>query len=206
MTQVPPRHYDAERYDKLHRWISYWYQAQSVIRSGARDVLELGCGGKVFSNYLRQRLGLSVTTFDFDPALEPDVIGDVRSLADYFQPGSFDAVCAFQILEHLPFENFAPILTQMASISRRSVLISLPHWGYFVQLRFWLKRWQFVFGRKITRPFHWEYDGQHYWEIGVRGHSLRSVLQCIQPILDVEKHYFCPDYPYHYFFECRVKA
>ena len=206
MTQVSPQHYEGQKYDKLHRWISYWYQIQCVIRSGATNVLELGCGNKAFSTYLRDQLNVKVTTFDFDNSLEPDVLGDVRFLENYFQPKAFDAVCAFQILEHLPYEYFCPVILQMGKITKRHIFISLPHWGYFVQFRFWLKRWQYAYGRKITRPYRWEFDGQHYWEIGVRGYPLKNILGCLDTHIIVDKHYFCPDYPYHYFFECRVKS
>lgn len=204
MPQVAAEHYTFGRYDQRHRWLAYWYQLQTIARTGARSVLEIGRGSGVVSDYLRRR-GIHVVTLDIDPALRPDVVGDVRHVGALFRPRSFDTVCAFQVLEHLPFADFAPTLAQMAQVARRHVIISLPHWGYAVHVRLWLKRYHFVFGRKITRPYTWRFDGQHHWEMGTRGHSLRRVVETVAHVLDIERHYFCPDYPYHYFFECRVK-
>ena len=142
--------------------MAYWYQIQAVSKAGASDVLEIGRGTGVVSDYLRGRLGLNVTSFDLDEALEPDVVGDVRRLDDFFEPDSFDAVCAFQVLEHLPFEDFRPTLEKMAAVAKKYVVISLPHWGSFLHFRLWISRWQFVFGRKIARPHTWRFDGQHH--------------------------------------------
>jgi predicted SAM-dependent methyltransferase len=157
------------------------------------------------SLYLRHCMGLKVTTFDFDESLKPDVVGDIRNLENYFRPNSFDVLCAFQVLEHLPFMHFYPSLVQMSRIAKTHVIISLPHWGYFFHVRLWVKRWQYVFGRKITRPFTWQFDGEHYWEIGTRDHPMEKIVKIISQVLDINDRYFCPDYPYHYFFECNVK-
>lgn len=185
--------------------MAYWYQLRALARTGARSVLEIGRGTGVVSDYLRRR-GFRVVTLDIDPALRPDVVGDVRNAAALFRPRAFDAVCAFQVLEHLPFADFAPTLAGLAQVARRSVVFSLPHWGYTLHVRLWVKRYQLVFGRKLTRPFTWRFDGQHHWEIGTRGYPLARVVATVASVLDIDAHYFCPDYPYHYFFECRVKG
>ena len=203
--QVTLDHYKPEQYEELHRWISYWYQIQSIIRSGAKSVLEIGLGTGIVTHYLRHRLGLKVTTLDFDESLNPDIVGDVRELASLVGGRQFDAVAAFQVLEHLPFEDFVPVLKQMARVSRKVVLISLPYNGTFFQVRLKVWRLSVAFGRKIPRYCKWRFDGEHYWEIGTRGHSLTRIRSAIKAVLDIEWEYFCPDYPYHYFFECRVR-
>lgn len=206
MVQVSSSHYTPCTYEHLYRWISYWYQIQAILRATPRTVLKIGPGTGVVTDYLRNRLGIRVTTFDFDSSRNPDIVGDVRKLADYFRDASFDCVCAFQVLEHIPYHDFEKVLEHLAHVSREHVLISLPYWGYFVQFRVRLfKEFVLAFGRKVTRPFTWQFDGQHYWEIGTRGYPLRRVMDSISEVLQIEKHYFCPDYPYHYFFECRRK-
>ena len=205
MPQVSPVNYCPSNYDEFHRWASYWYQIRAVMRAAPKTVLEIGCGTGVVSHYLRERLKMKVTTFDFDPALAPDIVGDVRELNQYFDLASFDCVCAFQVLEHIPYKDFQPCLAQMNQVTRRAVVISLPYWGYFLQLRLRLfkQRYTLAFGRKITRPFTWQFNGQHYWEIGTREYPLQRVVDAVVEILEIERHYFCPDHPYHYFFECR---
>ncbi len=204
--QVPTAHYDAANYDELHRWISYWHQIRAVVRSNARSVLEVGVGSGVLSSYLRARLGLSVTTFDFDETLAPDIVGDVRALARHAGEGCADAVLAFQVLEHLPFGDFETALRQMALASRRNVILSLPYYGWdaAVRARIWKKK--FSFGFRISKNPPWSFNGEHHWEIATRGHSLAKVREVINRVLDIERDYFCADYPYHYFFECRRKG
>lgn len=200
--QVKSGHYASSTYDELHRWISYWYQIQSVVRAQPRTVLEIGVGSGVLSSYLRSRLGLEVTTFDFDRSVAPDLVGDVRVLDSFVGENSFDAVVAFQILEHLPFADFLPALRQLARASRGAIILSLPHYGYPLQMRFRFWKWTRAFGRQISKNPLWSFNGEHYWEIGTRCHSLAKVRQSIGRVLEINRDYYCPDYPYHYFFEC----
>jgi ubiquinone/menaquinone biosynthesis C-methylase UbiE len=204
--QVPTRHYSAAGYDELHRWISYWYQIQAVVRSGARTVLEVGVGSGVLSSYLRTRLEMEVTTFDFDASLRPEIVGDVRQLAACCGDNCADAVVAFQVLEHLPFSDFEVALREMAKATRRSVIISLPYYGWdaSLRMRFWKRQW--AFGFRFSKNPSWVFNGEHHWEIATKGHSLATVRKAIGNVLEIERDYFCPDYPYHYFFECRRKG
>jgi hypothetical protein len=203
--QVAEDFYAFDTYVSRHRWLSFWHQINAVLRSRPGSVLEIGPGFGATTHALRQA-GVAVTTFDFDVNLRPDIVGDVRALAQLVAPKSFDAVCAFQILEHLPFECFGPTLDALAGASRSKVLISLPHWGYPVELRFRLlkDRLAFAISRKLTRPKQWSFDGEHYWELGAKGYSVAAVSKEISRHLTIERQYFCPDYSYHYFFECSV--
>jgi len=200
--QVKTEHYRPAHYDQFHRWVSYWYQIQSTVRTGAKTVLEIGVGSGVVSAYLRSRLNIAVTTCDLDETLGPDLVGDVRHLDQIVSGDSFDAVVAFQVLEHLPFAEFSMALQQLSYASSDAVIISLPYYGWAFQFRIGLKKWNWVLGRKISKYQRWEFDGQHYWEIGTRGHSLSRVRKTIGNVLNIRREYFCADYPYHYFFEC----
>ena len=202
--QVPADHYQPHSYDELHRWISYWYQIRAVIRTGGNDVLEIGLGSGVVAEYLRRRCGLHVVTFDADPVTQPDVIGDVRRASRAMGSSRFDVVTAFQVLEHLPFAEFPTVLEELAALSRSHVLLSLPYNGHFLQWRVRIWRWQVAFGRKIPHNNRWVFNGEHYWEIGAQGYPLYQVRAAITRVLHIEREYFCPDYPYHYFFECRT--
>lgn len=207
MTQVSPGFYNCETYDTRQRWLSYWYQIQAINRAKPKSILEIGCGQGLLSHYLRHNLGINVTTIDIDTSLMPDITGDVRLLRENFEPNSFDLVCAFQVLEHIPFDEFIPALRQMREVSRETVLLSLPHCGYNLHVRLWLKNHQFAIGRRVTpfKPSSWVFNGQHYWEIGASESSLKRVVSMIRSVLKIKTHYFCPDYPYHYFFECHKK-
>lgn len=208
MIQVESDHYDFESYITLPRWMSFWHQMNAVVRSGAKTVLEIGCGSGVMTHALRNNVGLNVTTFDFDAALKPDVIGDIRQLDRYFQPQSFDCICAFQVLEHLPFGDVKQVLPHLARIARHHIILSVPHWGYFMEwrIRFWRARWSGVFSRKLTRHPKWVFDGEHYWELGTRDYPVSQVRRVLEQHFEVRRAYFCPDNSYHYFFECTPKT
>jgi cellulose synthase/poly-beta-1,6-N-acetylglucosamine synthase-like glycosyltransferase len=52
----------------------------------------------------------------------------------------------------------------------------------------------------------YKFDGQHYWEIGTREHTKRSVLKSMRKFFAVEKWYVAPFNPYHVFFILRKKV
>jgi len=121
--QVEAAHYDADGYDALYRWVSYWYQLREVRRLGGGRVLEIGVGNGTVSAALA-REGLAVTTLDFDARLGPDVCGDVRRLP--FPAKEFDVVLCAQVLEHLPFGEFTDLLVEIGRVSVRHAVVTLP--------------------------------------------------------------------------------
>ena len=38
--QVDADHYQPDNYDELHRWVSYWYQIQSIVRAQPKSILK----------------------------------------------------------------------------------------------------------------------------------------------------------------------
>lgn len=203
--QVDRAHYSPESYDELHRWVSYWYQIQSVIRSDASRVLEIGIGSGVLNWYMRERLGLEVVTADLDPTLEPDHLVDVRELDRCIEAGDFDLVCAFQVLEHVPFADFESALRQLNRASRSRVVISLPNNGHFFQVRMHVWRLKLAVGRKLRWRRRWEFDGEHYWEVGTVGHQPADVRRVIERVMRLDQELIYPDYPYHIGYEMAVR-
>lgn len=195
--QVPPSHYSPADYDDFKRWSSYWHQIQTIRRCQPRRVLEIGVGSGVLTWYMREKLQLHVTTVDIDPALRPDVVSDVRHLRAHVAPGSYDLVCAFQVLEHLPFEQFERALSELAAVTQDWVVLTLPNNGRTFQMRLDVWRLQLAFGRKIGWRRRWRFDGQHYWEVGTIGHSARKVRQQMARVLSLESESIYPDNPYH---------
>src|SRR5579871_2460568 len=89
-----------------------WIAARLEEAFGARPcrVLDVGCGGGFLSNDLAQRgrqvTGLDIAADALAVAHAHDPTGRVRylegdALALPFDDGSFDAVCAMDLLEHL---------------------------------------------------------------------------------------------------------
>jgi len=107
----------------IRRWASLWHQLDEVMQLGPATVLEIGPGKGVFK-HLSSIFDLKVETLDIDSDLEPDHIGSAIDLP--FDDKSFDLICAFQILEHLPYELALQAFREMACVSNRSIIISLP--------------------------------------------------------------------------------
>lgn len=176
MTGTEPRdHYFKPAYDSKGRFMSYWHQAAELISLAPGKILEVGVGNGFLSSYLRSR-GAAVTTVDIDPALSPDVTASVLRLP--FPPGSFDAVGCFEVLEHLPYEDFPEALAEIRRVSSAFAVISLPDhtpvYRFDVELPLLGE-----FRRLIPHPFprlkpH-VFDGTHYWLIGKAQYPLSRV-------------------------------
>ena len=103
MIQVDKNHYLRDSYDSKYRFISYWYQINEILNLNSNNTLEIGIGSGFVAKYLIEK-GINITTLDFDRNLEPDVAGNILSIP--FKKGSFDVICCYEVLEHLPYENF----------------------------------------------------------------------------------------------------
>ncbi|HFE37487.1 MAG TPA: class I SAM-dependent methyltransferase, partial [Gammaproteobacteria bacterium] len=121
--QVNKEHYEFQRYLSKARWNSVWHQLDEVIRLQPESVLEIGPGPGVFKN-MATLFGVKVETLDIDPELMPDHVGSVTALP--FEDNSYDVVCAFQILEHLPYDVALRAFNEIVRVSRSHVVISLP--------------------------------------------------------------------------------
>lgn len=200
MPQVHASHYLSVAYDHKARWISYWQQIREIIACNPRTVLEVGGGSRITSTYLAAR-GVEVKTVDIDPELKPDFVASVRALP--LPDASWDVVCAFEVLEHLSFEEFVPSLKEMARVSKRWVIISLPdsrHTLLHGMLKFPLLPRMELF-LKIQSLRRHTFDGQHYWEPGTRNFSFRRIRAVIaQSGLQCVRDYVMPECPTKHFF------
>jgi SAM-dependent methyltransferase len=203
--QVKEGYYTTAKYASLNRFISYQNQIDAVRSAAPETILFIGVGDGIVPDFLRKG-GYTVTTLDFDALLAPDVVADVRQLP--FADGSFDAVCVFEVLEHLPFEDSERALAEIARVSKRTVLISVPHrrTGFECIVRFpFIKT---IIGREYLRipilvPIRFPgfaESGQHYWEIDGRGMTLRRFRAALArhftiegehtPVLDSYRRFF----------------
>ena len=160
------------------RWQMYFTQLENVLALKPRKIVELGVGYKVLYAVMKSR-GFQVTGFDNTADLKPDAVGDVRKLGRYFQPNSFDLVCCFQLLEHLPYEDFGHCLKQISEVTEKYALISLPYTGITMRAHIAVAR----YGNREIRickriPFFWRKyipKGDHKWETGWREYPLSRI-------------------------------
>jgi hypothetical protein len=200
--QVDKNHYRFLKYvQKNHRWVSYYHQIYEILSlQDVSTVLEVGPGAPLVRDVLRYHAPEMVyKSLDIAEDLKPDMLGSVTKIPA--TDGSFDVVCAFQILEHLPFEEFDTALGELSRVSKRYVIISLPHFA--PQLKFLLKL-PFIpeikYAVKIPFPVKHVFNGQHYWEIGKMSFTPRRIRKHIAKYFSIKKEYIPFENQSHRFF------
>ncbi len=215
--QVSKDHY-FENYDNLGRFISYYYQSSFAIDLNPSNVLEIGIGNKTVYNYLTQ-CNIKVDTLDFDKSLNPDFVNDVRDMSK-IDDNSYDLVMACEILEHIPWDDIPKALNELSRTSKRYVLISVPHCAFVIQNVFVLPLLQsfvkepffklslsiplFLYKPKFGNETKF-YHEEHYWEIGMRGYSLRKIKRELRKNFNIIKTHRPVMNPYHHFFVLEKK-
>src|SRR5262249_34963101 len=116
-------HYWSRDYNSKERFCSFWHQVDETLSLEPETVLEVGPGSGIVTYCLRHA-GIQMTTVDLDAELGPDVVGSVTQLP--LADGSFDAVLCCEVLEHLPWEEAEAALGELARVTRKGVVLSLP--------------------------------------------------------------------------------
>jgi len=209
--QVTKDYYFRKEYADLKRFISYFYQIDLIRQIKAKKILFIGIGDGLVSDYLKKFSRAEIVTYDIDPELNPDIVGDVRSLP--FKNNEFDLIVAFQILEHIPFEEFPKILSKLYQISNDKVILSLPfrHVSFECIIKFPFIRT--IFKKPFLRillAIPIKFPGfkdtrQHYWEIDIKKFSVKKVRSIIRNYFNIllEKKALLD--PYRYFFVLQKK-
>lgn len=203
-SQVPKTHYDFEKYSHIGRWVSYYVQLKEALRLRPKSILEIGVGDKVFGNYIRENIDVVYTSVDVAEDLKPDVVGNVTKLS--FSDASFDIVVAFEVLEHMPFEQFERAISEMARVARVGAVISLPHFGPPLKLSLKIPFLpEIKIAWKIPLPFKHIFNGEHYWEIGKEGYPTRHIQALLCKHFVLTKDFVPFESQYHHFFVLRKK-
>lgn len=203
--QVARSHYDFNRYMTKSRWNSLWHQLHEVLRLEPTNVLEIGPGVGVFKR-VAEIYGVRVETLDIDPELHPDHLASATELP--FQDNSYDVVCSFQMLEHLPYDTAIKAFAEMVRVSRAAVLISLPDaqvvWTYRLYIPMF-GAWNVVLPKPFARIKSHKFAGQHHWEVNKRGYELSRIEAEFGKFGRLVKTYRVLENPYHRFFVFDVR-
>jgi hypothetical protein len=198
--QVDKAHYEFNRYMSKERWISIWHQLDEIQRLHPKNVLEIGPG----PGLLKEVAGvfdIQVETLDLDPELKPDHVGSATAIP--LPENAYDLVCAFQVLEHLPYEESLVAFKEMVRVSESHVIISLPDaktlWRFRIHLSRGRPRDFFVPRPRMKLQMH-KFDGEHYWEINKLGFSLARIKADLSSHARLIKSFRVIEMPYHHFF------
>jgi hypothetical protein len=143
---------------------------------------------------------------DIDASRNPEIVGSVTDLQGALAGRErYDCIAAFQVLEHLPFEELEGCLDQLAA-SADQVLLSLPCHGFELRLAF------AIAGLKLRTGFYGKYpwrfkraeQPEHYWELGAHW-SVRRVTKLMARRFEILDRHHVPDNPYHYMWSLRSK-
>ena len=119
--------YSSDWINKLEskeHWLSYWHQIKLMLESlePKDSLIELGIGSGFTSNYLRSK-NIDVLTVDIDKKKSPDIVSDAIS----FKPNkNYDHFCAFEVFEHMKFEEMENVLNNIKSKIDKNIFISVP--------------------------------------------------------------------------------
>jgi 2-polyprenyl-3-methyl-5-hydroxy-6-metoxy-1,4-benzoquinol methylase len=138
---------------------------------------------------------------DIDPTRDVDYVADITKLDSVLPAGvTFDAICAFQVLEHLPFAEFETCLQNIARRASPHVFVSLPYRGLRVRFAFWWGDHHFTAGHKFMLPWRHKPIPEHHWEMGYP-YTARKITKVIARHLKVVKRGFIRENPYHYMWQ-----
>ena len=198
-------HKDGDRYyvDEA-RWMSYYHQMRLLLGAGnVRNILEIGPGNnfmqRMLSDYFKE-----YHTYDIDPKSSPTYLG-LENLNKVAKE-SYDICCAFQVLEHMEFDEALGFIELMSSITKNQMIISLPvaipTWRIFFSIpRF--KGKKIIMDNFLVKSKHMSFDGIHHRELGNKNVSIQDFEKILSKYGTVES--FRNFYnPYHHFFTCSL--
>lgn len=199
--QLAPNHYFNKSYDTKERFISYWHQIHEIIKLDPNKVLEIGIGNGFVSKYLKGRK-IKITTLDIDKRLNPDVVGSVLRLP--FANESFGVVACYEVLEHLPYEDFPKALSEIHRVSNSYAVLSVPDSTRAYRLDIQIPKIgelrKLIQLPRLRVPKH-QFNGQHYWEIGKDEYNLQKIMGKIRNAdFELKKTYRIFEMPWHRFF------
>lgn len=184
---------------------SYYYQIKETLRLKPKNCLIVGQGDNVVPSILRglKNENIEVDTFDIVEDLNPTYVGDIRQI-DTIINKIYDVVLCCEVLEHLPYDEFAMCLKKLSKIQRNGLILSLPVFGLSGYVKVWTPKYiQFTIPISVRfyKPGKKVMCDEHYWEINDRyGTKKKDVISKIEETFTIEKYYRVKDVPYHMFF------
>lgn len=208
--------YNPKDYESFNRWVDYWVQFELIQKSTPTSILEIGKGTGVLE-FLLKKQGYRYISADIEKALKPDLVCDITKIP--VKDNSFDLVCAFEVLEHLPYDDFETALLELKRVARKKVIISIPFSTFYFGMAFsffYAKKIEWLFSFFKMKPFYPKYlnikiptffldkEGmipEHAWEMGRKFYPRSRIINSIKKTgFTIEEERDRIFYPYHHFF------
>lgn len=174
--------YFSDSYFGLPQLFSQSHQIAKIHAMRPKSIIEIGIGNGFTSTFLRQA-GYDIVTADINPALQPDICAPLDQLPNHLDGRRFDVVVCCEVLEHMPFDQFATNVSLLRALGDR-LFMTLPnhrrYFGFGGLLR--LPKMKVLdvdanipFGRRRRLP------AEHFWEVD---HSAATSLNAVMKVLD----------------------
>ena len=171
-------------------------------------ILEIGKGNGFVSDFFK-KANFDFKTFDINPNLAPDIVGNILELETTIVDLP-DIVLCCEVLEHLEFTYFEKSLEQMEKVCTQYTILTLPNcqknFGINCQIRlpkigvFSLPLFfHTLVGKNIC--------SEHFWEIN---YTKETSDQAIETILlkyfDIEEKGYFHTSPYHHYYVLKKQS
>jgi ubiquinone/menaquinone biosynthesis C-methylase UbiE len=177
------------KYNTKSRWLGYWHQISEALEISPDNILLIGKGSGVTENSIRlmSKGKVNILTLDINNSVAPDTVGEAVNLP--FKNEAFDVSLCCQVLEHLPFQLFSTALNELKRVTRKRVILSLPHGRKHIRIACnmpFLGEKNLIIKNPLTKKHC--ISKKHCWEIG-RSVSYRQVINQITKFFEIDKEF-----------------
>jgi ubiquinone/menaquinone biosynthesis C-methylase UbiE len=118
--QIDKSQYDFENYLNKNRWINIWHQIDEVMSLQPKSLLEVGPGPGLLKAILEHFKRSQWKQWILIMKLKPNYVASADDLP--FDDNTYDCVCAFQMLEHLPYNQSLIAFEEMVRVAKKILL------------------------------------------------------------------------------------
>ena len=211
---------EIQNHRKIH-WESIYHQVQKItLLRDVHSILEFGPGRGLTGSILKY-YGHDYKSSDLEsPYNNKFTKSDFHlSIQDFKVENRYDLVCAFEVLEHNPIEEFQSNILKLSELSKKYIYLSLPYSGRWIsftlninlpKIRINLSKmlkWDRIIPQKRDvekfykqkKPF--PYHSNHWFELGDKNFKMKDIKKIFfDNKLNLIQTFHSQSFPMHCFF------